>query len=274
MSSLICSITSEEIKIAGMTVLGNVYEYSSIKEWLKDHSTDPLTNEYLPTKFIVNLGKVDNKLLEEIDEKKSQIRETTKMWAGWIPNQIYQDKSIEALKIKNYLKSLTGEELEKWNQYQEMKKTQFFEKGSNEYYLRVINYHNQDESFLDKDDNLERPTGTGHGFQFIDLSKNMIIKDKLYKSTDFTGSDLSNIKFADCDFSRCVFINSILNNTVFINCTFIGEDITFLDSHTNAKTTFISCVFEKADTWKRFNNPKDVKEILLARKLKMPFNVL
>ena len=51
-----CPITLEPIKQIGITVGGNVYEYDAIKKWLNNHNTDPISNELLPSNFVINFG--------------------------------------------------------------------------------------------------------------------------------------------------------------------------------------------------------------------------
>ena len=53
-TNLVCPITCCEIIRVGITCYGNVYEYSAIKKWFEDHDTDPLTNEHITSKFIID----------------------------------------------------------------------------------------------------------------------------------------------------------------------------------------------------------------------------
>ena len=59
----ICPISQKLMIDPATTLVGNTYEKSYIKEWLKDHDTDPLFNETLTDKNLI-----DNKGLKETIE--------------------------------------------------------------------------------------------------------------------------------------------------------------------------------------------------------------
>ena len=51
--SLICPLTGELFEDPVTTALGHTYERELIEMWLKDHNTDPMTNEELPHKNLI-----------------------------------------------------------------------------------------------------------------------------------------------------------------------------------------------------------------------------
>ena len=46
-------ITQEVMQDPVMTTLGHTYDRHSIEEWLRNHNTDPMTNEMLPSKQLI-----------------------------------------------------------------------------------------------------------------------------------------------------------------------------------------------------------------------------
>ena len=72
-----CPITCCEIQRVGITCYGNVYEYSAIKRWFKENDTDPLTNEYISNKFIIDFGR--NKSELQIEEKVKDIQKSSSL---------------------------------------------------------------------------------------------------------------------------------------------------------------------------------------------------
>src|SRR5579872_2844162 len=50
-----CPITTDDIVVCGMTCAGKMYEYSAIKEWLKDHTLDPSSQQHLPSTSVVRI---------------------------------------------------------------------------------------------------------------------------------------------------------------------------------------------------------------------------
>jgi len=54
-NNLICPITQEQIKIGGMIITGHIFEHSAIMEWLADHNTNPMTNNKIYDKTVIEI---------------------------------------------------------------------------------------------------------------------------------------------------------------------------------------------------------------------------
>ena len=83
---MICPITQQPIIRAGITSIGNAYEYDAIKKWLETKKTDPVTNLDLESKFVIDFGY--NKSSEEIYDRCKYILNNAKLWSL---NLIFKD---------------------------------------------------------------------------------------------------------------------------------------------------------------------------------------
>ena len=212
---MICPITRLPIRRVGITCIGNAYEYDAIKKWFETKKTDPVTNLDLESKFVIDFGY--NKSAEEVYQKCNYVLKNAKLWSL---NLIFKDIYAKAQlnyeknnKIYNLLiKMLPVESLKKKNK--EAKNT-----------LNCnINYLEKLKFFFDDS-------------QFMNLSK-LNIKNKVYKSRNFSGANLSSSAFIDCNFSRCNFYGANLKNTIFVNCQFIGEQVLFHEARFSKYTKF------------------------------------
>ena len=77
---LVCPISYEKIKEPVMTVLGNVYDKKFIDKWLTTNNKDPLTNEELPSKFLVALKAEEISSKEQLELRRKAMLAETSMW--------------------------------------------------------------------------------------------------------------------------------------------------------------------------------------------------
>ncbi len=263
---LVCPITLEEIKEGGMTCFGNIYEYTEILKWVATHDTDPLTNQYLPNKFIrkVDIHKGDiQKVIKDARNSFELWCPFGKIWAG--VRNIYE-KILEASKTIDFASS-------EWITYNKMKRNRFIAESDNAASMSACTDVNE----VDKDDTCKRPLGTGKHYDFIDLSLLCVSKNSgvpppsgmvrsncgNFKSEVFCFTNFSSNVFISCDFSRVRFIGCNLDNTQFINCTFIGEEVCFYKSY--GKIKFVDCTFEYMDKWVQTKDLDEVIKILKCR---------
>ena len=249
----ICPISLCPIKDFGMTCYGSVYEYSVIKEWLIKNNTDPITNRILLTKFIVKLSPYD---ISNLEARKKDMLNSTRLWCtSFMLFNEAPEQYEKLLQIKKYIESFTGNELKVWNEYVKEKSKLILK---NNLFRLTKDY-----------DGLIRPENTGYDFMFLDLSNNLVLADKNYKSNNFSFCNLENITFLKCSLPRCVFIGTKLSGTKFIDCTFIGEEICFYRAEIkeNNKAGFFGCKFEYAEKWVDTMDVEEIKNILISRKM-------
>lgn len=243
---LICPISLAEIKFAGITVNGSIYEYQEIVDWLKNNNTDPMTNLVLPTK---NIEKYDLSIStkEQLFDAAKARKDNSIMYFNSLKLQLDAPDTYKKLK-----KLLFDQESDEWKAYSQAKIINF---------IPVYFCGNADN--LDAEDEIKRPTGTGARFQFINL-RDQTITDRGFKSEMFDFAKLSNCEFFECDFSRVSFIGTEFNNVTFYNCRFVGEQVCFYQA-THKKLSFINCTMEHVNTWKTTNRPATIREILEDR---------
>lgn len=243
----ICPITLEPINIYGITCYGSFYEYSAISDWLQNHNTDPLTNLPLPSKGLKKVLKEDFSPVTHIDHKKSCL-----LWC-------YHLALVEnSIKIYNNLIALENNaQGEYWDKYSNAKKEQLIE-GKVSYYEAAV--YGTD---IDNMNDYIRPSNTGSGFNFVDLS-NCEFEDRDFKCASFNFANLSNCMFINCSLSRCSFIRANLTKCMFFGCDFKGESVSFYKAITT-NCLFVRCSIERVDRWVMESKDKTFKKILSAR---------
>lgn len=244
MESLVCPITLCNIVEIGITCVGSMYEYSAIVNWLKDHSTDPLTNLMLPSKYVIKTTYQPN--LKSICDNLLQ---STKLWArGFL---MFVDAPE---RYNDLLELIPNTQNDEWDLY-----------------CKNFNIMNH-ESIYFKQTLDNRPPNTGMSLQFMSLP-NISIQNQCFKSDLLDFSHLKNCHFINCDFSRCRFFGTIFENVYFRNCRFIGEEICFYKATSPGYLVFDKCAFEYVDRWKETKNITKIKLILKSRLLECQYQV-
>lgn len=243
---LICPISLTEIKFAGITVNGSIYEYQEIVDWLKNNNTDPATNLVLPAK---NIEKYDLSISikEQVLDAAKARKDNSKMFFNSLKLQLEAPETYRKLQKLKF-----DQESDEWKTYSQTKIQQF---------IPIYFCRNADN--LDSEDKIKRPGGTGSRFQFINL-QNKKITDKGFKGEMFDFAKLSNCEFFECDFSRVSFIGTEFDTVTFYNCRFIGEQVCFYQA-IHKKLSFINCTMEHADSWDSTNKPLEIRQILEDR---------
>lgn len=79
--SLVCGITHEYPVHPVVTVFGQLYERSAIETWLQSHNTDPMLNQPLPSKTLMEVKW--SKFANEGEWKQwlRKVRDNTKIWS-------------------------------------------------------------------------------------------------------------------------------------------------------------------------------------------------
>lgn len=251
----ICSITQEPIVIPGITKIGSIYEYSAIVQWLEENNRDPLTNEILSDKNVLQYKSLAHATQEDVNELEEIATKCANNYSrGTLTRSSFLllKKSQEEYSKLKLCQDIETNEL---TQNKQKRFNQFIIGASDAYCLRQIS-----------------STLPYNGCNFLDLSNNTIFNGS-YKSEDFSFSNLSNCTFVNCDFSRCIFINTNLSNTVFKKCAFIGEEITFYKSIVDS-TSFINCRVEYIDQWVSTKEPTEVRKIFESRWMHIVDNTL
>ena len=252
---LICPITLDVIKIAGITCVGTIYSYDAIHNWLLNQSTDPLTNLKLPSKFIF---KKENLSVQEINDFANKVKQNTKLWS--IGFRIISDSPIKYKKLYDLHKNINIPEWIKYNKYKSLLLHNYA--PENGMYFKSC-YSSSD---VDENDEIKRPINTGHRFQFISI-ENKFIQSKIFKSELFDFAHLKDCIFVNCDFSRASFIGTNFDGTYFRNCRFIGEQLNFYKSTIGNYLQFDKCTFEYLDRWEETDDINEIKIILKDRQL-------
>jgi hypothetical protein len=251
-ADLVCPITQKPIMTPGITVVGSIYEYSAISEWLEQHTTDPSTGLRLPSLHVLPVFPD-----ESPTEKATYVRSVTSVWAKHImanPPTAFYEKLL-ALR-KNTV-------VPEWDAYQKMKAEQFLQNSVVDPYVAECS-----GSSLDANDTIARPANTGTGLNFVEIPRS-VIRDRQLKCYDFSFSDLSWTVFFGCNMSRCKFVGCKLEKTKFVNCKFVGEEIDFYKAETH-DVMFLGCEMEYVHVWQMTTDPAQILQILEHRNLRSP----
>ncbi len=250
--TLICPISLEEIKTAGITCVGSIYDYDNITKWLTKNSTDPVTNLVLPTKLIARkVGLSKESLIKYADN----IRTNTKGWN--FPFKLVNDSPIiydELAKLK------PNTDTPEWIEYNLAKSAQI------DNYVDHSAYDKLCTGIEDKDDDMKRPKNTSSGFQFITI-QDKYISNKKFKLERFDFVHFKNCIFDDCDMSSTRFIGTIFDNVLFRNCSFIGEKISFYKATIGRGLIFDGCTVEYLEKWVTAESVDEIRKILANRLL-------
>ena len=262
-----CPITQEEIEVYGITCNGQIYEYDAIKKWLTIHETDPLTNEYLPNKFVNKVEKEVERILGEeyIKRIAQNTLENSKIYLRGFRSLDSYRRDLE--KIAGYRENIKAQE-KQWNSYHDMRIKYIYQKEDEARRKRQIvciadYYMDRSPSFEE-----QRPAETGNSFEMIDLSNSWrkVISNLNFKCESFSGANLSNHMFHNCMFSHVKFIGTNMRGLYFEDCCFRG-DVFFVGAEVDSWTTFDNCEIEDFD-WKMYRDKKKFQLIAGARGLK------
>lgn len=242
-NQIICPISLEPIKVAGITSNGGIYSYENITEWLKENISDPITNLPLPTTFVVKWTNLEN-----VNEQAKHIKQTTSIWC-----QYYVSPEL----LKRYNDQINKLKV----QYNEVNKTNAwrdFQKDIDE--RSELSIDIMKEAFYNYATGRESSYRfvTGNDMQFVSLT-NRIFYNLNIKSVRFDMCNFSNCVFRNCVFSRCSFLGSTLNNITFIDCTFSGEEFTMYKA--TGRLNLINCKMESYN-WKNTSNVDKIKFLM------------
>lgn len=263
-----CPITTEPIKVYGMTVLGNVYEYEEIVNWLRDNNTDPITNQMLPSTFVVKLTSPP-KSDEELKSMQKNMRLSTKGWAGEITLVGYSVRFVERVdREKEAIETYKKTNPDEWEKFE----STILEALSNPNVTSISCYfgrcYGRDEITIEgehhKTQTIIYPGNISTGLSHLSFPRN-VTKHKSFKSSSFNGSDLRKQTFYECDLSRTTFVRSDLRGTSFIRCHFIGENIHFAKCLTDTTTTFQECELERVGKWSICETTDEFRDTLVLR---------
>lgn len=256
-TKLQCPISLCEIKIAGITCIGTIYDYGLISTWLKKHSTDPVTNLPLPSKFVFKKENMDQKDLLDFANK---VKENTNMWSSGYKLSNESPRMYEKL-----LQLQENTKIKEWSIYADYKGDTI--SGTSDAFINACG--NRD---LDSNDVIKRPAKTGSRYQFVTI-RDKFLADKHFKSELFDFAHLKDCTFYGCDLSRCRFIGTVFDGVLFWNCKFIGEQVNFYKSKIIGTLTFNNCEMEYVDNWNTTVEPENIRNILEQRMLKGKFDV-
>lgn len=249
MEELICPITLEPIREAGITCVGSYYEYESIVDWLKTNNRDPLTNLELYTKFVVRFPTDNVDLLKEkakdialntefVDKRYSLKRKSV---------STYERLSAIAKKAKH----------EGWDIYTEA----------------VFHYASHILQHCDDTNPLKKYSGPLTGISSYQFIKFFGTKtNENYKGENFDFSVFTNCQFVNCNFSRVTFVGAVFNNVIFNSCQFIGEEVSFYKA--TGRCIFINCTVEHVDKWANGESTEEITQILRERHLDCQIGVI
>jgi Pentapeptide repeats (9 copies) len=236
----ICPITQEPIKVAGILCSGSFFEYDAISNWLHDHNSDPLTNLYLPTKFVVKFTN-----LNYLKVKANDIRQSTKVWCKGIyfedDFKFYSDKLINLKTQRDIVYALP--------EYQTFEQSMHDNKTLNA--LTSQAYYRQGKPIIVTEG---RPVNTGIDAQFLRL-KNMTYENLMCKNSSFDLCQFTDCVFINCNFSDCSFLGATFNNVKFIQCSFLGGRFTLYDA--TGSINISNCTFEYLN-WKPAKHLNDI----------------
>ena len=137
---LICSITQEPIVTAGITAIGSIYDYTAITEWLRNHSTDPLTNLTLPTKIVT---KIEEASPVDLIAKAKDIKLSTTAWCHGF--KMIHNSPIIYGKLEPLKENTNSKE---WQVYSDMKATRLVNQTNDDMYMKLVTR----EKNVDSDD--------------------------------------------------------------------------------------------------------------------------
>jgi hypothetical protein len=265
---LICPITTEPIKHLAMTCYGHVYEEEEIREWMQDNDLDPISGRYLYTKTLITHG-IDRK---NIRKSQKKIRDMMMLLHNYPVSLLYPEQLVKEVNcIKSKINTLSDDDTSKWQKYS----------ASKLYYFRnpETNKSGFPEKYqIDKYDKDPRPEGTGHGFEYVNLSCTCYNKhqhnNQIFKSTSFNGSNLRNNVFVQSTFSRATWVGADISGCVFLGCTILGEEVNFAGAISDSETQFMDCRIEDIGDWSMQTIPEMVELALKHRLLTTPFQVL
>jgi hypothetical protein len=265
---LICPISFEPIEELAMTCYGQIYEKEDIENWLMEHDTDPISGRFMFTKQLITKG-IDRNNIKYWQKK---IRENMQILYNYPIELLYpEDKVNEVRKVKENIRNFDESFQKIWKEYSNNKLSCFRNPSITKDSLGTNKYIYYDNA-------VQRPLGTGSGFEYIDLSGDYFTKfqsvGQNFKLTSFNGADLSNNVFVQCQFSRSTFIGANLSATIFHGCSFLGEEVNFADASCTDETQFIDCKVEDIGDWTSWKICEKVEQCLKRRLLKGPFVVL
>lgn len=231
---MICPITQCTIEHPAITVFGNVYEASAIKEWLKDNITDPLTNQVLPVSYLFE----PKQSASPIEDLAKTYSENARTWCSFLCtiNWYKQQNPIEMKALRGTTKNdFAIERIKTEKSY-----NYYFNQGKEEYKLPI-------------------------GVLMTCLS---IRQDhgNAFKSMDVIAADMKGCTFINCTFHHCNFSFSDISDCLFIGCVFSGNTC-FYDTDTNERTAFIQCSCEETWCWKTYSDEENVFRLLRQRGL-------
>ena len=267
---LLCPISLEpldESNIA-MTCYGQYYDINTIRSWMMEHDTDPIAGRFLYTKSLITKGIN----LKNIKESQKKIQQNMLILSNYPHELIYPDDKIkEVAATQQYIRQFEGQMREDWTQYCIDKLSYFRNPDAYKYTIPTNQY-------LNNNDELNRPEGTGKDFEYIDLSGDYFNKfqhiGQVFKGASFNGADLSNNVFVQCAFNRCTFIGTNIASSVFHGCSFLGEEVNFADASTSDETQFIDCSAENIGDWTKWTDPQMIKLCFKNRFLKGAYSVI
>lgn len=270
---VMCPVSLDVASSPVMTVLGNVYDRSSIEAWLSTRSTDPLTGEQLPCKTLID---VDTTLIQSEEALHAECKARRRATGMWFPGVELKAKSEQKLRVLStkYEPTLPVWSSPAWREHNAFKRQMFGSDDEPDQWSEVIHLKAEDlETKFDQACPVPRPANTGWGYQFVNLSFRHLCGWSR-KGLSFMGADLSHSTFEGCSFARCDFTGANLQGTTFLECVFWGEQVGFLNARTDTDTTFARCQVEGLVSWKMHEQVKDVKAALSLRLLSAPSRVL
>jgi len=248
-----CPITLCKSRKIGMTVFGTCYDYKAINKWLIKSDKDPLTNEPLPSKFIINLGRPSKYKQEDLDVRKKEVMEQTKKWAINQSHMVMKNRIIDVQKqMKDFKEKvlMNPKRTLIWKKFNLMK-------------IKLLKRNLNSSAFNREEEKLEskRMSETGSSFQNL-LIKGVEFNSKTMKGLDFSGSRLINCTFFGCKLSNCKFIGCDLSGTMFLETVLYGPSTCFYGCKTDNKTKISFCSVDSNDV---NSYPTKVKSIIKER---------
>ncbi len=253
----ICPITLKSIDDIVFTIFGSAYERSAITEWLREHETDPMTNQLLPSLHLFsapeNWRDNDGAILSaRIAEIRSFISNYYNQITSVLNHARYADETqniLDNLTISrayhdvNWAQCLT-KIVSVWCNANLKIVSSIFDDDT----LYVGTGHTQlIDVFADQKNTPTNLFSRGGPFMGVDLScyvygdATLVHQGRSFKNLSFAGSSLNRQHFIDCQFNGSDFAHSDLRATRFERCTFHEGPLSFTEAIVDDFTYFIDC---------------------------------
>jgi hypothetical protein len=265
----VCPFTKSNIIIAGITEVGQIYEYDYIMTWLEMRCFDPVTNAKVEASKVVrielNCDTAVSKAIKLIDQLRYNYRSKVKSYDQFISRNVIRDDIVKKIESKKELIDILKQSNDGvYNNFQKD-------------LLRLLRNETKIKYFYDNFECQRKVIiADVDGFTFLSHQPDRLerIHNNNYKCVNFTCVELYNIIFTNCSFHNSNFILSTVNNCTFVNCEFTGEPVSFYKSRfTNCQ--FINCKTEQAN-WKQIyvKRSDEVIETFIERAMECKFEIL